>query len=69
MREDLINKLLEEFEKDKVVIKYNLLKTMDTIILETSNDYENARLTIKITRKGSENNEYMGKNEKKKGNN
>ena len=48
MRKYLIDKLLEEFEKDKDAIKKNLLLAMDNIILETSNGYEKVILTIQI---------------------
>ena len=48
MREYLIDKLLEEFEKDKDTIKKNLMMAMDNIILETSNGYEKITLNIKI---------------------
>jgi hypothetical protein len=50
MREDLINKLLNEFDKDKELIKKNLLLAMDKILLETNNEYEKIRLTIEITK-------------------
>ena len=48
MREYLVDKLLEEFEKDKDAIKKNLIKSMNNIILETSNGYEKITLNIKI---------------------
>lgn len=57
MRKELLEILLKEFEKDKEVIEKNLLMAMNEIILEASDEYEKARLTIKIERKGSENNE------------
>lgn len=66
MRKDLIRTLLKEFEKDKEVIEKNLLLAMNEIILEASDEYEKAVLTIKIERKGSvKNGKCMGKNEKK----
>lgn len=65
MRKELIEKLLEEFEKDKVTIVMNLLLAMDEIMLETSNEYEKAILTIKMESKRSEENEYMGETKKK----
>ena len=46
MKEELINKLFEEFIKDQQVIKHNLLKVMDVIILETKN--ESGKITLKI---------------------
>lgn len=64
MREKLINTLLEEFEQDKVRIVMNLLLAMDEIMLEASNEYGEAILTIKIENKRSEKNECMGENEK-----
>lgn len=57
MRKELIEVLLNEFEKDKKVIVQNLLMAMNEIMLEASNEYEKSILTIKIERKGSENNE------------
>lgn len=55
MRKELLEILLKEFEKDKEVIEKNLLLAMDEIILETSNEYEKAILTIKIEREKEEN--------------
>ncbi len=46
MKEQLINKLFEEFEKDKETIKNNLLETMDIIILQANNELGNLRLMI-----------------------
>ena len=51
MKEELINKLFEEFEKDKDIIKLNLLKVMDTIMLETENEFGKLSLIIKYERK------------------
>lgn len=50
MRKKLIQKLLKVFDKDKEVIQKNLLIAMNEIILEASNEYEKATLTIKIER-------------------
>lgn len=47
MKEKLINQLFAEFEYDKDIIKENLLKVMDTILLSTSDDYGKLTLTIK----------------------
>jgi len=46
VKEQLINKLFEEFEKDKETIKNNLLETMDIIILQANNELGNLRLMI-----------------------
>lgn len=46
MKEQLINKLFEEFEKDKETIKRNLLETMNIIILQTNNEFGNLKLMI-----------------------
>lgn len=46
MKEQLINKLFEEFEKDKETIKNNLLETMNIIILQANNELGNLRLMI-----------------------
>ena len=56
MREKLINKLFNEFEHDKEIIKKNLLMAMNTILLETTNDYEKIKLQIKIERKENDKN-------------
>lgn len=46
MKEQLINKLFEEFEKDKETIKYNLLETMNIIILQTNDELGSLKLMI-----------------------
>lgn len=51
MREKLIKKLFEEFERDKYTIKKNLLMVMNEIMLSTENDYEKITLTIKMEKK------------------
>ena len=51
MKADLIDKLFNEFEKDKEVIKKNLLLAMDVIHLETENEYDKIELSIKISKK------------------
>lgn len=50
LREELINKLFDEFEKDKETIKKNLLVAMDSITLNASNKYEKVTLSIKMER-------------------
>lgn len=52
MKEKLINQLFAEFEYDKDIIKENLLKVMNTIILETKDDYGTLTMIIKYERKG-----------------
>ena len=46
MKEKLIDKLFEEFEKDKEIIKNNLLETMNVIILQANNEISNIKLMI-----------------------
>lgn len=46
MKEQLINKLFEEFEKDKETIKNNLLEVMNVIILQANNKFGNLKLII-----------------------
>ena len=46
MKEKLINKLLEEFEKNKETIKNNLLETMNVIILQANDEFSNIKLMI-----------------------
>ena len=47
-KKELINKLFEEFEKDKDTIRDNLLLAMDEIYLSTSDGETKAELQIKI---------------------
>lgn len=47
--------MFEEFEKDKVTIKKNLLQAMDTIILATKDDYGTLTMTIKYEKKENKN--------------
>lgn len=56
-KEELIEKLFKEFEKDKNIIKLNLLKAMDCVCLKTTNEYNEIEMTIKIERRcdGNEN--------------
>ena len=49
-RQELIDKLFDEFDKDKDIIKRNLLEVMDIIHLETKNKYGKLTLTIKYER-------------------
>lgn len=49
-KKELIIKLIKEFEKDKKVIVTNLVKAMDVINLEVSDEYGKATLTIKYER-------------------
>lgn len=57
MKKQLIDKLYDEFEKDKEVIKRNLLEVMDCIVLETRDKYGKIKMTIKYERKGENENE------------
>ena len=49
-KRELIIKLIKEFEKDKKIIVTNLIKAMDVINLEASNEYGKVTLTIKYER-------------------
>ena len=51
MKEKLIDTLFEEFEKDKEIIKKNIMWCMDSVWLQTSNDYGNLSLIVKYERK------------------
>ena len=48
MKELLITRLFDEFDKDKEVIKENLLKVMNQVTLDVSDGYNKAILIIKI---------------------
>lgn len=50
MKKELIDKLFDEFDKDKEIIKRNLLEVMDIIHFETLNKYGKLTLTIKYER-------------------
>ena len=50
MKKELIDKLFNEFDKDKYIIKRNLLEVMDIIHLETKDKYGTLTLTIKYER-------------------
>lgn len=49
-KKELIIKLIKEFEKDKKIIVTNLVKVMDVINLEVSDEYGKVTLTIKYER-------------------
>ena len=51
MKQELIKKIFNEFEKDKKLIKSNLLETMDIIILEVKDKYGKITMTIKYERR------------------
>lgn len=50
MKKELIEKLLNEFDKDREVIIRNLLEVMDSIVLETKDDYGKIKLIINYER-------------------
>lgn len=56
MKKELIEKLLNEFDKDREVIIRNLLEVMDMIVLATNNDYGKIILTIKYERRENDEN-------------
>lgn len=51
MKKELIQKLLDEFDKDRKIIVRNLLEVMDKIVLETKDKYGKIRMTIKYERR------------------
>ena len=51
MKKELIDTLYKEFEKDKELIKKNLMQYMDSVYLETSDEYGKVTLLIKYERK------------------
>lgn len=51
MKDRLIKVLFEEFEKDKDIIKENLMKVMEIITLETEDEYGTLKMTIEYERK------------------
>lgn len=55
MKQELINRLFDEFDKDKEVIKQNLMQVMETIVLEARTQYETLTMTIKYEKKEKEN--------------
>lgn len=50
MKKELLDKLLNEFDKDKEIIKRNLLEVMDVIILEAKDKYGSFKLIINYER-------------------
>ncbi len=46
MKSKLLDELFKKFEKDKKVIKENVLVVMDNVILETSDRYGKVTMTI-----------------------
>lgn len=50
MKKELIDKLFDEFDKDKDIIKRNLLEVMNIIHFETKDKYGKLTLTIKYER-------------------
>ncbi|MBR5303474.1 MAG: hypothetical protein IKU37_01440 [Candidatus Gastranaerophilales bacterium] len=60
MKKELIDKLFDEFDKDKDIIERNLLEVMNIIHLETKNKYGKLTLTIKCER--NDNNETNNNN-------
>lgn len=55
MKKELLEKLLDEFDKDREVIIRNLLEVMDMIVLATTDDYGKVIMTIKYERRENEN--------------
>ena len=50
MKEELIDRLLEEIIKSKKSIKLSLMQVMDFLILETHNKYGRLVMTIEYTK-------------------
>ena len=48
---ELIDKLFNEFDKDKKIIKKNLLQVMNTVILEAKDKEMSVTMTIHVSRK------------------
>ena len=57
MKKELIERLLNEFDKDREVIIRNLLEVMDMIVLAATDDYGKIIMTIKYERR--EENEHQ----------
>ena len=51
MREKLIDKILEIFNKDKKIIRKNLIKALDEVYIMAEDDYTQVELIIKVSRK------------------
>lgn len=51
MKKELIEKLFNEFDKDREVIVRNLLEVMDMIVLATTDNYGKIIMTIKYERR------------------
>ena len=51
MIKELIDKIFNEFDKDKETIKRNLTEVMNEIYMTTENEYEKIILEIKVERK------------------
>ena len=51
MRKELVDKIFNEFDKDKKTIKRNLTEVMNEIYLTAENEYEKIKLEIKVERK------------------
>lgn len=62
MREKLIDTLFNHFDKEKNNIKENLMKVMDNIFLECSDDYHKITLNIKIERNDNDNKDNKKEN-------
>ena len=50
-KSELIDKLFNEFDKDKEIIKRNLLEVMNTVILEAKDKEMYISMTINVSRK------------------
>ena len=50
MKKELIDTLFKEFEKDKSLIKKNLLQVMNTIVLQAKDKYGTLTMTIQYER-------------------
>lgn len=50
MKSKLLDELFKKFEKDKKVIKENVLVVMDNVTLETSDRYGKVTMTITYER-------------------
>ena len=58
-KEELITTLYKEFDHDKEIIKENLLKMMDTIVLEVKSKNQRVILTLRYEEQISKKGEFQ----------
>ena len=57
-RQELIDRMFNEFEKDKKTIKENIMKYLNEVYLETNNEEGKLSVTIKYERKYADGQKY-----------